>query len=498
MSLLIRNVSVLGSTQDLPERADVFVNGDTISAIGNFPQKSADEVIDGQGAYLSPGFIDVDTTSDHYLTLFSGPGQEDFLRQGVTTIVGGHCGASLAPLLYGSLESIRKWGDPEKVNVDWHTVAELFEALKRRPLGVNFATFAGHSTIRRAMLGEDIRDLAKNEIAVFKGVIEKAMTDGAMGLSSGLEYVHSRGASYAELKALLAAVGPNGIYATHLRHAAGAVDGGMEEAVRLHQETGVPALVSHFVPVHRFRKEYLRALELMDALPAEADFHFDVYPFGGTVFALYRLMPEWAQNGNLELMVRNVADEWLGKRITASLPEIDPLQITIEAARNPDLAGRTLAEFMEFAGVEGARAGLLELMRATRLQAVVSWQNVDEGLLEEALLHPRALIGSHAAAGIEVYERETFLQERARRAFTAFLGRMEEKKMLEEGVRRVTAMPAKKFGFKRRGAVAQGYAADLVIFKSGAVRTVVVNGKVALHEGNPTGALAGRPLRREP
>src|SRR5271156_5709432 len=124
MTLLIKNVRILGANREIPEPTDVFVNDEKISAIGSFPQKNADEILDGQGAYLSPGFIDVNTDSDHYLTLFDHPGQEDFLKQGVTTIFGGMCGSSLAPLLYGSLESIRKWSGRESINVDWHTMKE--------------------------------------------------------------------------------------------------------------------------------------------------------------------------------------------------------------------------------------------------------------------------------------------------------------------------------------------------------------------------------------
>src|ERR1044072_3559400 len=156
MTLLIKNVKVLGTGRAPEEKADVFVSGEVISAVGSFPHKGADEVIDGQGGWLMPGFIDVDTTSAHYLSSFDAPEQEDFLKQGVTTIIGGHCGASLAPLLYGSLESLRKWGDTNEINVDWHTVAEFFARLAQRPLGVNFGMLAGHSTIRRAILGEDV------------------------------------------------------------------------------------------------------------------------------------------------------------------------------------------------------------------------------------------------------------------------------------------------------------------------------------------------------
>src|SRR3989344_5423724 len=105
MTLLIKNVRILGGAETFSGTKDVFINGDKISAIGNFSGKDADTVIEGQGAYLAPGFIDVNTDSDHYFSLFDYPEQDDFLRQGVTTIIGGMCGSSLAPLLYGSLES---------------------------------------------------------------------------------------------------------------------------------------------------------------------------------------------------------------------------------------------------------------------------------------------------------------------------------------------------------------------------------------------------------
>ena len=152
MTLLIKNVRIVGGDRDFPESSDVFVSGERISAIGNFPNKRAAAVLDGQGAYLSPGFIDVNTDSDHYFTLFDYPSQDDFLKQGVTTILGGMCGSSLAPLLYGSLESIRKWTNADKANVNWHTMNEFLLSIDKRPLGVNFGTMAGHGTIRRAIV----------------------------------------------------------------------------------------------------------------------------------------------------------------------------------------------------------------------------------------------------------------------------------------------------------------------------------------------------------
>ena len=168
--LLIKNGTIVDGSGKPPYKADVLVVGDKISAIGNFSYKKAEVVIDALGLYVAPGFIDVNTDSDHHLSLFTNPPQEDFLLQGITTIVGGQCGASLAPLLYGSLESIRKWADPNLVNVNWHTVSEFFEVLSGKKIGVNFATLAGHGTMRRAIVGEDLRDLTDRELKLLLSV----------------------------------------------------------------------------------------------------------------------------------------------------------------------------------------------------------------------------------------------------------------------------------------------------------------------------------------
>ena len=255
MTLLIRNVQILGGVRDFPGPMDVFIAGDKISSIGHFPSKTADQVLDGQGAYLSPGFIDVDTDSDHYLTLFDYPSQDDFLKQGVTTIFGGMCGSSLAPLLYGSLESMRKWGgSEEKVNVNWHSVAELLAMMDKRPLGVNFGTLIGHSTIRRSLAGDELRDLTKNELNVFAETLRKALQEGAFGLSTGLGYVHGRNATPAELRMLAAIVREfGGIYATHLRDLGAGVEGSIEETIALTENSGVKTLVNHLFPLRTQR-----------------------------------------------------------------------------------------------------------------------------------------------------------------------------------------------------------------------------------------------------
>ena len=502
MTLLIKNVRLLGSDLGPEAKADVFVSGENISAIGDFSRKSADEVIDGQGGYLAPGFIDVDSTSDHYLTLFDNPGQEDFLKQGVTTIVGGHCGASLAPLLYGSLESLRKWADIDKVNVDWHTVGEFLERLATRPLGVNFATFAGHATIRRAILGEDVRDLTKNETDVFVSVLQRAIAEGALGLSTGLEYVHARGTSYQELLTLAKAVrAAGGIHSTHLRNTSDGIEEGLQEAIKLATESKASMLVSHFMPFLSSGKQYKRAAGLLDDLPKDANFHVDMHPWGGSMLPFYRLLPHWAQTGTLAIMAKSVKDEWLSKRILKELPYFAPPDFVVaEAPGENILVGETLEGFMQKFEIKDAREALLKLLALTNLRGVAYVQNVDRDLADKMLAHPRTLIASHAPAFLRRPHEKPFVSPRATDTFPEFLRRVAAKKLLSmpEAIGKITAAPAAKFGLAKRGWVREGYLADLVVFRAFEVRTVVVNGIVAVRDGSATGARSGRPLLHRP
>ncbi len=352
MTLLIKNVQIVGDPSGLNSTpkgvtagSDVFVSDNKISAIGNFPNKNADLVLDGQGAYLSAGFIDVNTGSDHYLTLLNSPSQEDFLRQGVTTTIGGMCGASLAPLLYGTLEALQKWGDPNRINVNWHTMAEFLAVMDKRPTGVNFGTLVGHATIRRALVGEAIRDLTKNELGVFERTLETALSEGAFGLSSGLNYVHSRKTPYAELRALAEIVKKyNGVYATHLRREAAGIKESVEETIKLARETGVSTLISHFIPFIGAEKEYEEALALIDALPPDVNLHFDIFPSTISLRPIYTFLPEWVQTGGVAVMQANIQDEWLLPRIKKDIPEFDAENFVDRASHRQRELGREVIE----------------------------------------------------------------------------------------------------------------------------------------------------------
>jgi N-acyl-D-amino-acid deacylase len=501
MTLLIKNVRLIDGVHDFPDRSDVFVANGKISAFGEFPAKPAATVLDGQGAWLAPGFIDVDTDSDHYLTLLGYPSQADFLKQGVTTIFGGMCGASLAPLIYGSLEAIEKWGNVAKLNVNWHTTAEFLAALDRLKLGVNFGTLTGHSTIRRALAGDETRELTKNEKQVFAKTFRRAVAEGAFGLSTGLGYVHGRKTSAAELRWLAGLVRETGgVYATHLRDGAEGVEASIKETVELAQETGVRTLVNHLVPFASAAAQYARALQTIEALPPNLDFRFDIYPSSETLLPFHSFLPIWAQ-GAVETMVKSVQDEWLVPRLIKDMAPIAAEQCVIARAPGHEfLVGKTLAAVAEMYGVRDPREAFLRLCAATGVRGTALYRNLDAALAQRALTSSRSFLASNAPGFGGTPPGNMFRSERSTATFTQFLSLTEEGQglmPLKTAVRKLSYEPARFFGLAGRGELKEGAIADLACFKGNTVQFAVVGGQVAVKGGEFQNVFAGRVLKRK-
>lgn len=494
--ILIKNIEVVDGTGKPPYAADVLLKGERISAIGKFSGKTAELTIDGSGKQLTPGFIDLNTDSDHYLTLFTHPSQRDFLLQGVTTIIGGHCGSSLAPLIYGSLESIRKWADVNQINVDWHTVSELFSTLERRKLGVNFGTLIGHSTVRRALIGESFRDLTANELAVMKSVAEGALSEGALGVSTGLGYAHARQTPYFEIRTLAEAAARRGaVYSTHLRDEREGLLSSISETVRIAEETKVKTVISHFRPLLGFEKDFESALAVLEKLPRETDVRFDSYPFDTSIVPIYTLLPRWAQNGGLEVMLANIKTPYLRDRILSELPEAGGDLRVAQAPAADFLVGKTLGEFSANQEVNH-REGLLRLMLATNLRAVVLYKNINLELAIKSLFSERGLVASNSPSLAEAIA--VVKHERAYNTFPKFLSLVRERKVmpLEKAIQKITAVPAALFDLKDRGEVREGVIADLVMFRDGKVENVFVSGEMAVKDGVFQNILAGKIIKR--
>ena len=498
MTLLFKNVQVVDGSGSKIKTGDVLVKNKRISAIGSLNKSGIDRVIEGRGAYCAPGFINVNSDSDHYLTLFDNPEQQDLVLQGVTTIIGGLCGASLAPLLYGSLESIRKWVNPDRVNVDWHTLEEFLKVLERRPLSLNFGTLVGHSTIRRALIGETLRDLTENEIKVFMSLLERAFHEGAFGLSVGLGYAHARQTPYSELRELARIVKKyNGVYATHLRNEEEGLFASMHETMNLVSETGVKALISHFRPLVGFEDEWQKSFDILDESSKTNMVRADVYPFEQSLVPIYTLLPRWAQNGGLQLMLNHIRIGAIKERIIKALPELNAAEIIIATAPgNEYLVHKTLKDFCKTRAIKSHEEGLVELMNVVNLKALVLVKNINSTLVLKNIAKKSLWIGSNSASF--KHDIEVVKPDRALRTFPFFLKYAEEKKgiALEALIKKMTSEPAKAFGIEGRGLIKEGMYADIVLFGGGVVRYVVVNGEVVVEDGNYASKFSGMILRK--
>lgn len=495
--VLIKNVKVIDGTGVPAYTADVLIKNDRILAVGDFVRHQAETIIDGSGGYLTPGFIDVNTDSDHYLTLFSDPGQKNFLTQGATTIIGGACGSSLAPLLYGSLESIRKWADISQINVDWHTVGEFLDKIAAKPLGVNFGTLIGHATVRRALIGEVRRDLTVNELRVFKKIVKDGLQEGAFGLSTGLSYIHAKQTPFYEIKELLEIVARHrGVYATHLRDEREKILESAKETAEIALETGATTIISHFRPLLGYESNFHKALEVIEN--SKAEIYFDSYPSDSSFMPIYALVPEWLKTGGLETMLEHLKDKQIQEKILRELPRFKPNDIIIGYAPAAKfLVGKSIGAIAKNRGSEPRRT-LIEIMLMTKLRASVFYKNVNFDGVLQTLATKRALVASNAPGSDTLGEGTLVKHERLFNVFPKFLEISQQLKMmpLEKAVEKITSLPAKIFGLKSRGEIKPENFADLALIKDGQIRWTMVNGHIAVEDGVPTNVKAGRVLRK--
>ncbi|MDP3052379.1 MAG: amidohydrolase family protein [bacterium] len=481
MTVLIKNALIFDGSGKLPFKSDIFINHERINRLGNFPHQSADKVIDARGAMTTPGFIDINADADHYLTLFSDPGQSELLKHGITTIIGGNAGSSLAPLIDGSLRSIRKWADSSQVNVNWRSVFEFLKIMKRRKLGVNFGTLIGHSTIRRAIIGEDLRDLTEKEIKVFKYVLEEGLKEGAFGFSTGLSYVHSHNVSKWEIEELVKITAKfKGVYATQLRNYSEGLAWAINETLNLARKTGANVEISRFQPLKEFGNDYLEIASLIEKEKMRAHIHFDIFPAEANLMDIYMFLPEWARSGGLEVMLQNIKTPSIRERILIFFDQIKFEDLII--AKVPSflkfIEGKSLTQFSEAQNLAPTEA-LLKLMELTQLKAELWYKNIDFQTLSQLLISENAIIASGGSV--------------------KFLNLVQEKNLmpLEKAVIKATSSPARKFNIRERGLLAEGYFADIVIMRDGQPSDVLVNGSVVLENGEINGslALAGKVLK---
>jgi N-acyl-D-amino-acid deacylase len=521
--IIIKNGTVIDGTGARMFRADVGVKEDRIRSIGDLGNEAADRFIDARDCYVAPGFIDVNNHSDTYWQLFLNPGLESLLYQGVTTVVGGNCGTSLAPLADQSLlQSLQKWADIRKANLNWLSMEEFLEELARHRPAVNFATLVGHGTLRRGLIRDEARNLLREEVAAELKMLERSLGEGAFGLSSGLAYAHIRRASREELRLLAETVRKyGGVYAFHLRGESSDLLKSIEEAVLAAKSAGAKLHISHLKAVGEEAWPLMDgALGLVDSARAQGlDVTFDVYPYTHTGSVLYTLLPEWVTEGGRKMMIERLKDPGLRHEAVRELREKKwdfGKAVLLNSSLNQMVVRQNILE-MSRAQDKSPEELLVDILVASNGRATASLEVISEENVEKALAHPAAVVSTNGSGySVDYAETGERVHPRSFGSFVRVLERyVRERQTLgwEEAVHKMSGKPAEKFGLKKRGTLRRGNYADIAVFRpdelsapatmddpyrySRGMRWVLVNGEVEVDRGDVTGKRSGEILKRK-
>ncbi len=470
--MILRQISVIDGSGNAAFTADIAITGDRISRIAPQIDQHAKTEIDGTALAAAPGFIDVHTHDDRVVLATDMAAK---ISQGVTTVVTGNCGISLAPLpnragVIPPLDLIAE--GPQDL---YRRFADYLAAVEDAGPAVNTVALVGHTTLRVAVMDRLDRAATPAECKAMRDLLDQALSDGAIGLSTGLYYQPASAASTAEIVAIAEPLARHsGIYTTHLRDESDAVIDAMEEAFVIGRDADVPVVLSHHkVTDARNHGRTAETLPIIAARAKEQPVTLDVYPY-------------IASSTVLE-----------AKRAT----EVDRILITWSKAR-PDLAGRTLADI-------AAEMGCSRTEAVARLQpAGAVYFTMSEEDVRRVLQFPLTMVGSDGLPhDIRPHPRLWGTFPRVLGHYARDVGLFG----LEQAVHRMTGLPAARFGLAGRGILREGTFADLVVFdpatihdsadfdhptrSAAGIRLVLVNGQMAYEDGATTGTRAGRVLR---
>lgn len=543
MRTLITNARVVDGTGAPAREGEILIDGTVIAAVGRVAgDGEPDQVLDARGMVVAPGFVDMHSHSDFALT--DDPLAPAKVRQGVTTEVVGNCGmgvfptndrvdaiyARFAPLVFG-----------EKATKLFPTLGAYRARLDAGGLGVNAACLVPHGNVRGHVLGTAERAPEAGELRAMEDLVARAMDDGAFGLSTGLFYAPGAFAKPDEIVALAKVVhGQGGIYASHIRNEVTGLVESVAEAIDVGRRSGASVQISHHkaAGVAAWGK-VKTTLAMVDAARAEGvDVHSDVYPYtaGSTVLAAMMLSP-WVLEGSADEALARLRDPVVRERLwrehcdrlagMAKMPRalrFVPSRWVLRAVlaiaersvvlssvpKNPGYEGMTLREVAKLRG-QPVFDATLDILVEEELAVLAIAHLMRERDVRTVMRHPQTMFGSD---GFHV--REGKPHPRLYGTYPRILEhyvRDENVLGLEDAVRRMTSLPARKLGLARRGTLAAGYAADVVVFDPAGVHDnatfrdprrapdgilhVFVNGAWTVKDGQHTGARGGRVLRRQ-
>lgn len=519
--ILIKGGTVLDGTGGEPILADIGIVGDTIQNIGIAEKGEAKTIITADGCYVTPGFIDITNHSDTHLSLFLSPNLESAVMQGVTTIIGGNCGASLAPLAsHTAIHAIDKWADTSKININWSTMAEFLDEVARLRPGVNFGTFVGYGTLRRGIIGNEIRLFKAEEREIARNLLSQSMKAGAFGLSLGLAYGHERVSNTEEIIDIARVLRETGgVVKMHLRSEGREMFSAINEAIRISRDGEVSVQISHLKAIGKKSWGQIdQAVEVISrAQESGVLIHFDISPYATTGSLLYLLIPAWARQGGFPELFRRLDAPDERQKILTELQALTLHydRILITSGIVPNIVGKTIARIARETGLAPTEA-LLSIVRSNEGRVSIIGRAVSKKNAVRAIMDPRSIIASDGESYAQEEERVgNLVHPRSFGAFPHFWHRFvvdSQKLTPANAIRKMTAFPAEKLGLADRGRIGKGAKADVVVFDKKLFRDratyrapfhypaglswVIINGKIAVQEGRQMNARAGVPLRR--
>ncbi len=527
LDLVLANGRVVDGTGAPWFRADVGIRGDRIAAMGDLSKAPARQRIDVQGRIVAPGFIDMLGQSE--LNVLVDPRVESKIRQGFTTEVTGE-GLSVAPMNGAMIAEQKPWLDRYGLTVDWTDLDGYWRRFRAARPTMNLATFVGAAQVRGVVLGLGDVQPTPDQLRRMEGEVEKAMRQGALGVSSALIYPPGSYARTPELVALArAAARHGGIYATHVRGEEDQVLDAVGEAIDIGREAKIPVEIWHLKVA--FRRNFGRigaVLERIEAARAQGvDVTADTYPYVAGANGLDANVPGWAKDGGVDAMLARFRDPAQRARIAREIREggpgawapfsaAPPEDILLLSCVSQDLKrfmGKRLSEVAAEMG-KAPEEALIDLVAADRANVTVARFLMSEEDVREIMRRPWVAFDTDAPgqATDGPFARD-LTHPRAFGTAPRVLGRYvrEEKVLrLEDAVRKLTSLPARRVGLWDRGVLRPGMAADVVVFDPDrivdratfenpdvypeGVLHVLVNGRLVLEAGRMTDQRSGRPL----
>lgn len=520
--IIIKNGTIIDGTGGPRFLGDIAIQDDKIVAVGNLATTDAGLKIDARGKVVAPGCIDVNSHTDVFWQLFQNPTQESMVAQGVTTVIGGNAGSSLAPLVRKQdIRSIQKWTDVDHINFNWLTTKEFLDEVERKKIGVNFATLAGHGTMRRAVMRDQSRSITPEEVNMLNQLLDNALHEGALGMSTGLKYTHALTAAPRELSFLAKTVKKeDGIYATYIRNESDALIPAVEEAVLIGLEAKARVHISHLKAV--YEENWGKMDEVLERISTSAlqgiEISFDVYPYTSTSSVLYTLLPEWVTRKGRVMMLAQLRDPSVRAAVIQDMQKephnYTELQVAISKV-NSVAAHKKMSEIAELQGVTPEEA-VLDILLASEGRAIVNHEVLSPLNIEKCLASPHSIVSSNGAGyALDHGKTGDVVHPRNFGTFPRVLGEYVRKKKilsLEEAIHKMSGKPAEVFRLEKRGIIKPGNFADIFIFDPETIIDtatadepyqlphgigyVLVNGVPAYVQGKVQGALAGRVLRK--